>query len=163
MPRAKGGPARNEKPTLEALLANTRREGECRIWLGSTDSHGYARCCFGGRWHPVHRLVCAMVHGLPDGLLACHHCDVPLCIEPTHIYAGTPKDNRHDSMRRGRDSKPPLNLGVDHHSAKLTPQIVREIRRRWQAGEQITALAVEHGVHKGAIWKIVHRKSWKTA
>jgi hypothetical protein len=40
---------------------------------------------------------------MPDGTIACHTCDNPRCCNPTHLYAGTYKDNNHDMHERGRE------------------------------------------------------------
>jgi hypothetical protein len=33
---------------------------------------------------------------------ALHRCDVPLCCEPSHLWAGTMSENRRDSQAKGR-------------------------------------------------------------
>jgi hypothetical protein len=67
----------------------------CWLWLREVDRDGYAVYDRGKR---VARLVCSA----EDGELACHHCDVPSCINPTHVYRGTAKSNADDMLRRGR-------------------------------------------------------------
>lgn len=42
------------------------------------------------------------VGDIPNGRLICHHCDTKLCVNPDHLYAGTPQDNVRDMVRRGR-------------------------------------------------------------
>lgn len=37
---------------------------------------------------------------VPPGYCACHICDVPACVNPEHIYAGTAKDNARDRSER---------------------------------------------------------------
>ncbi len=44
--------------------------------------------------------------------------------------------------------------------AKVNSDIVREIRRRYAAGELSPGLAREFGVNKGSIMRIVHRHRW---
>jgi hypothetical protein len=47
-------------------------------------------------------------HARPSGdAIACHHCDVPLCVNPDHLYWGTHSTNMADAYDRGRMVAPP--------------------------------------------------------
>lgn len=70
----------------------------CLLWVGPVDAYGYPRVNIGGKHTRVTRLIC----GIDDDRCALHTCDVPECINPDHLYAGTAKDNTADMVRRGR-------------------------------------------------------------
>ncbi len=94
----------------------------CWLWCGSTDKKGYGQLRIrqrgaGALAYATH--VSLRLHGRPirDGMQACHHCDVPACVNPDHLFIGTQLDNIHDAMAKGRHVPPPNMLGIKrgHH------------------------------------------------
>ena len=50
-----------------------------------------------------HRLSFAYFNQKEIGsLFVCHKCDVPLCMNPEHLFLGTAKDNMVDAINKGR-------------------------------------------------------------
>lgn len=95
-----------------------------------------------------------------SGQYALHHCDQPLCIEPTHLYIGTQQDNVNDMMSRGRHGYGD-NYGSAHPSSKLTGDQVREIKRRIAQGESQSSVAKDYPVGRSQIANIISCGSWK--
>ena len=71
----------------------------------------------------AHRASYEAYYGeIPKGMLVCHKCDVPSCINPDHLFLGTAKDNMQDAARKGRMPK-----GEDNGYSHLTEKQATEI------------------------------------
>lgn len=145
--RTRGGPRVDPRVRIEQMSVP---QGECRIWTGQRTRDGYGAIGIGrGQQFRVHRIVWEIAHGaIPAGLLVCHTCDTPLCVNVDHLFLGTPLDNTRDMVRKGR--RPTLS-GEFHPSVKLTDKQVKEIIDRRTAGEKLVSIAADYGVSFGHI------------
>lgn len=128
------------------------REG-CWKWQDCPTSGGYAQYRVGNRKIRVHRYSYQIFKGpILAGLLVCHTCDNPMCVNPRHLFLGSEKDNTQDMIRKGRKV---IITGENHHWAKLTNQeVVRIIELRNQGlAQQDIANAV--GVSRPRVSQIL--------
>ena len=156
-------------PTLEESLWNQvtpSNNKECWIWQGCTNPEGYGiiRRRIGNgkqKFYPVHRLAYKILIGdIPDGMYVCHHCDNPPCVNPNHLFIGTPSDNIQDCIQKGRFRCNP-SRGEANGQSKLSLSQVKEMRIKFDNGVKARDLSEEYGVSDSQIWNIVYRKAWK--
>jgi hypothetical protein len=119
--------------TLDVLKFHRRYrivESGCWEWTGFyTGKYGAFRIGGkGGRDIRAHRLSWVIQNGpIPPGMFICHQCDNPRCVNPDHLFVGTPQDNVDDMHAKGRRRTGRIYRGHSNARAKLTAQQVREI------------------------------------
>ena len=125
----------------------------CWLWDGSTDWKGYGKSWFRGRMWLAPRVSYEFHKGaIPEGQFVCHACDTPSCVNPDHLFLGTPADNAADMRSKSRQVS-----GEKHYRAKLTTADVLSIRASSESG---AVLSKRFGVGEKQISKIRHRQSW---
>jgi hypothetical protein len=154
------GCMRAKKDPLTRFLSHVIRDAESGCWLWQASelwSTGY------GQFHGdgAHRWSWRLHRGpIPKGLHVCHKCDVRPCVNPDHLFLGTPKDNMRDAYIKKRLVPGPLPRfeGVNHPNAKLTEKAIIEIRSSSETG---VSMAKKFGVSAHTISVIRKRESWK--
>ncbi len=133
----------------------------CWFWTASVDEGGYGLFHLDGKLQKAHRVSWEMANGaIPGGMQVCHHCDVPGCVRPDHLFVGTQVVNLEDAVAKGRR---PHQAGAGNYHATLNSADVEHIRELYAEGITQTAIAADFGVSSAHISNIVNYKRWTTA
>lgn len=157
---------------LARFISKVEKTDSCWLWTASKTEKGYGRFEYGRRAHRAHRFAWELFKGtVPDGMFVCHSCDNPGCVNPDHLFLGTPKDNMADMDRKSR-RRTVAHGGADHYSRREPQRLARGERA---GGARLTAtdviairasaelaptLAQKYGVTKENIYRIRQRKTW---
>lgn len=127
----------------------------CWIWTAVILGNGYGQYQSRGRRISAHRASYAVFVGpVPDGLFVCHKCDVRSCVNPAHLFLGTPKENSADMVSKNRVRTP---RGEANGHSKLTENDIVAIRSDDKTDR---ALAAKYGVSSSVVNEIRNRKAW---
>ena len=131
---------------------------DCWDWKAGKDKDGYGLyngALYGQQVRKAHRFAYMLFRGaIPEGANICHTCDNPSCVNPRHLYAGSPASNMQDKMERGRSNIP---RGEDSPHARITEEVARKILIDPRRYDEIAA---EYGVSFGTVSNIKNKHSW---
>jgi hypothetical protein len=154
---------REKKQTVEERFwSKVDRQGpdDCWEWTGATRPANVG--VYYGKFDNMfaHRYSYVLSHGceIAHGLVVCHSCDNPLCVNPKHLFAGTVADNQRDRRAKG------------HHGdmgRKLSSDDVRRVHRLHMNGGLssyqisvlvgVTAAMVRH-ILRGLCWRPIYEE-----
>lgn len=120
----------------------------CWEWQGTKTAAGYGVV----HWHSkrlyAHRVSYELHYGKispKDHIL--HRCDNPGCVNPGHLFLGTPLANTHDAIKKGRLPGTCLSGGD-----------VEMIRKLFAMGSSQAEITRAFRVHQSTISRIVNNK-----
>lgn len=145
--------------------ANRPDLGPCWIWEGARGRYGHFKPHRDEPGIGAHRYAYSLTYGaLLPAIQVLHHCDIRLCVNPAHLFAGTQRDNIRDMDSKGRRNgrcPHPNARGELNLRAKLTNEAVREMRTLHAGGQSIGPLARQFGVDYKTASSAIKRHSWR--
>ena len=131
---------------------------DCWGWAGNRPDGRYGHFSINGQSVKAHRWIYELLHGpIPDGMVLRHRCDIPECVNPMHLEAGTSAQNTADIIERGRW---PDRKGDRHPMAALSKDKVLKIRALASQGYTQKRIAEMYEISSQHVGKIVRRESW---
>lgn len=154
-------------------------QGECWLWHGGRRGSRVSKLSdtfyggfkYGDKVMLAHRVAYILTRGpLLNNIKLRHDCDMPGCVNPTHLIPGDQGDNMRDCRDKGRNadallrlgqSKHPRPRGERHRLAKLTQAKVIDIRSMFSSGKyNKSELSRKFGVTPQAIHALIKGKTW---
>lgn len=148
----------------EWFFKRVLKTSTCWIWTGYFNSTGY-----GYMWikrfkinRLAHRVSWSIANSkpIPKKMYVCHSCDIPSCVNPDHLFLGTPKDNVQDCIRKGRKDVG-NKKGSNHPKSVFKEKDIIKIRKLLMNGNKIAPIAKKYRVSYQAIHSIKNRMTWK--
>jgi len=139
-------------------------DDQCWFWVGAK-ANGYGRFFASKRCTGAHQYSFALSgRVLLAGQQVLHTCDVPHCVNPAHLFAGTRKENAQDMVRKGRhrhhlhpEGRP---KGEKNGRAKLTHKKVSRARALYTQGWSQQRIAERFGVAQTTISRLLLNRNW---
>ena len=98
----------------------------------------------------THRLSYVLAFGDPGAALGVNHlCHNPLCVRPSHLYAGTQQQNNDNKKEDGT------------RGSKLNQVKVTQIRRFAKMGISRKSIASAFGITERYVGNVINRVTWK--
>jgi hypothetical protein len=151
-------------PSVRFTLSWEHDESGCWNWLGRL-WNGYGRINVEGKTLRAHRYSWMLRNGreVPAGMVVCHSCDNPKCVNPDHLFLGTPAENVMDCVSKGRHARGdklahPRAKGEKNGNSRLTKEQASAIRFD---GRPQRVIAAQYGVCRETVGKIKRGELWK--
>jgi hypothetical protein len=145
-----------------AKVNRTDSADECWEWRAGLNGDGYGQFwdSLDSRMNRAHRVSYRITFGsIPKGLSILHRCDNRRCVNPSHLFLGTQKDNIEDMVKKGRQRGRSMP-GQLNGAAKLTADQVIQIKQLIKDGHRNATIAPIFKVHPSNISAIRRGVSW---
>lgn len=154
----------NDVPTLTLdekirfwLYVIRTKPDDCWPWIAGYSSNQYPTFYLRHKTYMSSRVAYKLEHNTNlTGLLICHSCDNIECCNPKHLFTGTNKENKTDSINKKRH-----NFGSRNGANKLVEKNILEIRHTSLFRATTKELALKYNVKASTISHILRHDTWK--
>ena len=149
---------------LNNFWEKVKKTDNCWLWMGSRfttrnkeSENAYGNIRLNHKNYKTHRIAWELYNGpIPHGLLVLHSCDNPPCVNPSHLWLGTAKDNAIDRANKSRGQ-----FGTKVYNSKLNEGKVISILELYFNRKPRKEIANTFKVSKGTIQGIIEGRYWK--
>jgi len=147
----------------------------CWAWNGIYSTNGYGMFNRRKKMILAHRGSYEAFNGsIQKGMYVCHTCDNKWCVNPNHLFLGTPKDNMTDKVRKNRQSRgekhsasfrlspkyrSSIVYGERHGRSKLSNDQRKQILELEAQGKKRKDIALMYNISTSLIYAIKKRYS----
>ena len=140
----------NRKDPIQLFFKHVDKTTDCWLWIGARGGlppRQYGKFNHSGTTKSAHRFSWEIHNGsIPRGMCVCHKCDVPLCVNPDHLFVGSHKDNMQDMLQKGRKN-PYRHLTDDDKKVIMK---MTKVKNR-----NITKIAKQFNVSRQTVYNVI--------
>ena len=98
----RGRPPWTQAERERVFWSRVDKTADCWVWQGPCFK-GYGYLGNNSKVFLAHRFAYESMNGpIPQGMFVLHRCDNRPCVNPSHLWLGTAKDNIRDCIAKGR-------------------------------------------------------------
>lgn len=126
------------------------KQESCWIWKGALNRSGYGKFSMNSKTVVASRASYLLFNGdIADKKFICHMCDIPSCVNPSHLWVGSHVENMQDMVAKGRAA------------SRLSVSDVLFIRELIENGCSNNEICEKFKISCGHVSNIVSKRIWK--